>query len=65
MNNAGRKTIYFATLAMLMLFGSGCILVPYSYETVSQEVIGALTDKTALLPGFLSIAIFSECQAVM
>ena len=26
-----------------MLFGSGCILVPYSYETVSQEVIGART----------------------
>ena len=44
MNNAGRKTIYVATLAMLMLFGSGCILVPYSYETVSQEVIGARTD---------------------
>ena len=44
MNHAVRKTIYAATLAMLMLFGSGCILVPYSYETVSQEVIGARTD---------------------
>ena len=44
MNHAVRKTIYVATLAMLMLFGSGCILVPYSYETVSQEVIGARTD---------------------
>ena len=38
MNHAVRKTIYVATLAMLMLFGSGCILVPYSYETASQEV---------------------------
>ena len=44
MNHAVRKTIYVATVAMLMLFGSGCILVPYSYETVSQEVIGARTD---------------------
>ena len=44
MNNAGRKTIYVVTLAMFVLFGSGCILVPYSYETVSQEVIGARTD---------------------
>ena len=44
MNNAGRKTIYAAVLAMFMLFGSGCIIVPYSYETVSQEVIGARTD---------------------
>ena len=44
MNNAVRKTIYVVTLAMFVLFGSGCILVPYSYETVSQEVIGARTD---------------------
>ena len=44
MNHAVRKTIYVATLTMLMLFGSGCVLVPYSYETVSQEVIGARTD---------------------
>ena len=44
MNNAGRKMIYFVTLAMFVLFGSGCILVPYSSETVSQEVIGARTD---------------------
>jgi hypothetical protein len=45
MNHAVRKTIYVVTLAMLMLFGSGCILVPYSYETVSQEVIGARADS--------------------
>ena len=44
MNRAVRKTIYAAVLAMFMLLGSGCILVPYSYETVSQEVIGARTD---------------------
>ena len=40
MNNAVRKTIYAAVGAMLMLLGSGCIIVPYGYETVSQEVIG-------------------------
>ena len=45
MNNAGRKMIYVVTLAMFVLFGSGCILVPYSYETVSQEVIGARADS--------------------
>ena len=45
MNNAVRKTIYAAVAAMLMLFCSGCILVPYSYETVSQEVIGARADS--------------------
>ena len=45
MSNAVRKTIYAAVGAMLMLFCSGCILVPYSYETVSQEVIGARADS--------------------
>ena len=45
MSNAVRKTIYAAVGAMLMLLGSGCILVPYSYETVSQEVIGARADS--------------------
>ena len=46
MNNAVRKTIYAAVVAMLMLFGSGCcIIVPYGYETVSQEVIGARADS--------------------
>ena len=45
MNNAVRKTIYAAVVAMLMLLGSGCIIVPYGYETVSQEVIGARADS--------------------
>ena len=45
MKNAVRKTIYAAVAAMLMLLGSGCIIVPYSYETVSQEVIGARADS--------------------
>ena len=45
MNNAVRKTIYTAVVAMLMLLGSGCIIVPYGYETVSQEVIGARADS--------------------
>ena len=44
MNNAVRKTMSAAVLAMFMLLGSGCIIVPYGYETVSQEVIGARTD---------------------
>ena len=44
MNHAVIKTIYAAVLAMFVLFGSGCIIVPYSYETISQEVIGARTD---------------------
>ena len=45
MNNAVRKTIYAAVVAMLMLLGSGCIIVPYGDETVSQEVIGARADS--------------------
>ena len=45
MNNAVRKTIYAAVVAMLMLLGSGCIIVPYGYETVSQEVIGVRADS--------------------
>ena len=44
MSHAVIKTIYAAVLAMFMLLGSGCIIVPYGYETVSQEVIGARTD---------------------
>ena len=46
MNNAVRKTIYAAVVAMLMLLGSGCIIVPYGYKTVSQEVIGARADSS-------------------
>ncbi len=44
MNNAGGKMIYAAIATMLMLFDSGCIIVPYCYETASQEVIGVRTD---------------------
>ena len=44
MNRAVIKTIYASVLAMFVLFGSGCIIVPYGYETVSQEVIGARND---------------------
>ena len=40
------KTMICAVLsALIMLFCSGCIVVPYGYETVSQEVIGARADS--------------------
>ena len=35
-----------ATSMLLVLFLSGCIIVPYSYETVSQEVIGTRADSS-------------------
>ncbi|MBE6399042.1 MAG: hypothetical protein E7041_02745 [Lentisphaerae bacterium] len=40
-----KKIILLSISMHLALFGSGCILVPYSYETVSQEVIGARADS--------------------
>ena len=39
------KIILLSISMHLALFCSGCILVPYSYETVSQEVIGARADS--------------------
>ena len=43
--NSTKTMICLALSALIALFGSGCILVPYSYETVSQEVIGARADS--------------------
>ena len=43
--NSTKTMICAALSALIALFGSGCILVPYSYETVSQEVIGARADS--------------------
>ena len=40
-----KKIILLSISMHLVLFCSGCILVPYSYETVSQEVIGARADS--------------------
>ena len=39
-----KKIILLSISMHLALFCSGCIIVPYGYETVSQEVIGARTD---------------------
>ena len=39
-----KKIILLSISMLLALFCSGCIIVPYGYETVSQEVIGARTD---------------------
>ena len=43
--NSTKTMICLALSALIALFCSGCILVPYSYETVSQEVIGARADS--------------------
>ena len=43
--NSTKTMICVALSALIALFCSGCILVPYSYETVSQEVIGARADS--------------------
>ena len=40
-----KKIILLSISMHLALFCSGCILVPYSYETVSQDVIGARADS--------------------
>ena len=40
-----KKIILLSISMHLALFCSGCILVPYGYETVSQEVIGARADS--------------------
>ena len=39
------KIILLSISMHLALFLSGCIIVPYGYETVSQEVIGARADS--------------------
>ena len=43
--NSTKTMICVALSALIALFCSGCILVPYGYETVSQEVIGARADS--------------------
>ena len=43
--NSTKTMICLALSALIALFCSGCILVPYSYETVSQDVIGARADS--------------------
>ena len=40
-----KKIILLSISMHLALFLSGCIIVPYGYETVSQEVIGARADS--------------------
>ena len=40
-----KKIILLSFSMHLALFLSGCIIVPYGYETVSQEVIGARADS--------------------
>ena len=44
--NLTKTMICAAFSALIALFNSGCILVPYGYETVSQEVIGARADSS-------------------